>query len=435
VKVVACDGRADAVADVPGVELRAGSHDLAGCADVVLSPSFNPDWPENRTAPHLKSWWEARRAGLVRFHSEVELAALARDLPWITIGGTDGKSTTAALTHHLARVLIGPALLGGNSWTAISDVIQTASDARLAVVEVSAFQLWEGHALCPSVVVLTNIAEDHLDHYGSMDDYVQAKLQILRHLGPDNSAVLSGSDARLLQQAPILAARGVKVALFGDSEPSPSTGVVLRAWHDGAMLKWRDRSGELAVARHALAGPGPHNARNALAAVAALCLCENRGVAELDESAVTDALKSFRGLPHRVELVGERGAARWYNDSKATNVHAAVAGLSGMRPGCVVIAGGVDKGLQLGTLVDAWRLLDAQVIAIGEIAERLIAEAGEGVSVRRSESMESAVALALELSGDERDVILSPGCSSFDMFRSFEHRGDEFRRLVSELSA
>lgn len=430
--VIACDGRSDVSNELPGVVLRAGSHDLSDCADIVLSPSFNPDWPENQQAAHLQPWWELRRAGRVRVHSEIELARLARSLPWITIGGTDGKSTTAALTHHLAVSLVGETLLGGNSWTAISEVIQTAPGARAAVVEVSAFQLWAGHQLRPDVAVLTNIAEDHLDHYGTMDAYVEAKLRILAHLGTGTAAVLNAGDARLAAQVPNLVASGVELALFGDVEPEPADGVTIRCWLDGDDLVWVDAAGRLQVPRSSLAAPGPHNARNALAALAAIALCERRSPVTFAAPDVATALNSFRGLPHRVEIVGTQGQARWFNDSKATNVHAAVAGLSGMRPGTVVIAGGVDKGLLLDSLVDAWVALDAPVVAIGQIAERLVQQAAGRVCVERAESLQEAIELAKQRSDGERDVILSPACSSFDMFRSFEHRGDEFRRLVAQ---
>lgn len=434
-EVIACDGRPDVRTDLPGVVLRAGSHDLRECADIVLSPSFNPDWPENRQAAHLQAWWDARRSGRLRVHSEVELARLVRPLPWITIGGTDGKSTTAALTHHLAQTLVGETLLGGNSWTAISEVVLTGPTARAAVVEVSAFQLWEGHSLRPDVAVLTNIAEDHLDHYGTMDAYVEAKLRILTHLGAGTAAVVNAGDGRLAAQVPKLAEAGVTLALFGDVEPEPARGVSIRCWQRGDELVWADGEGRLVVPRRTLAAPGPHNARNALASLAAIALCERRSPVSFEASDVADALSSFSGLPHRVELVGREGSARWFNDSKATNVHAAVAGLSGMRSGTVVIAGGVDKGLELDALVDAWVALDASVVAIGEIAERLMRQASGRVRVERAESLAQAIELAKRHSGGDRDVILSPACSSFDMFRSFEHRGDEFRRLVAQALA
>jgi UDP-N-acetylmuramoylalanine--D-glutamate ligase len=432
--VIACDARTDLPPSPhPRIQLRPGSHDLSPCRDVVLSPSFNPEWPENQSAPHLAPWWEAARRQEIRLFSEVEIARLLRPLPWITVGGTDGKSTTAALCAHLYRHLSGPVLLGGNSWTAISDVIRSTPEARAAVVEVSAFQLWARHQLRPDIAILTNIAEDHLDHYGTMDRYVAAKRHILANLDGSSTAIVNSDDQRLRGFIDPLLDQGVRVLAFGD-RPCDHDRVTSYAWHDADGLHLQTPAGTLSVGRHSLAAPGPHNARNALAAAWAVIASGGAALELPRVSELADALSTFRGLPHRTELVATRGHARWYNDSKATNAHAALAGLRGMRDGTVVIAGGVDKGLDLSELVAQWEAMQSPVVVIGAIAERMMDEARGRVDIRSAASLERAVELASELSDGERDVVFSPACSSFDMFRSFEHRGDVFRQLAGAIS-
>ncbi|MCB9521551.1 MAG: UDP-N-acetylmuramoyl-L-alanine--D-glutamate ligase [Myxococcales bacterium] len=428
---IATDRSTDLRAELPGsVELRLGSNDFAGASAVVLSPGMNPDWPENARNPELAPLWAAWRAGEVEVWSEVDLAAAALDRPWIAVGGTDGKSTTAALAARLANATGRETLLGGNSWEAMSSVVAGATAADAAVIEVSAFQSWRGHHMRPAVSILTNIADDHLDHYASFDDYVDAKLLIHDHLDADHGvAIVWAGDPRLAAAAGRLSERGVRVVLY-DNGPRPDAESA--AWLDGDQLRVSGRVGDVAAPLAALRLAGAHNVRNALAALAAVVALPG---ARPTADALADGLAAFVGLPHRLELVRELDGVRYVDDSKATNVHAAVTGLRSLAPPLVAIVGGVDKRLDLGPLLRELADRARHVVVIGEVAARLEAEGAGVVSMERAGSMEAAVVAARAAARPGDTVVLSPACSSFDMFAGFEARGRAFAAAVRALAA
>lgn len=419
-RVIASDSRALDLELGDHVDLRTGGNDIGDATAVVVSPGLNPEWPENRDNPALAPIWAAVAAGDLAIWSEVELAIAAFPGPTITVGGTDGKSTTAAMIRDLLRAAGKNVLFGGNSWTALSEVLAEQREADVCVAEVSAFQLWSGHALHPEVSLLTNIAPDHLDHYDAEEDYVRAKFHIHAHLSTGDTVVLNTEDARLADAADALASRGVTVRRFGLAPGTDGRAHVL----DG-KLSWGTES--LPVS--AVAVPGTHNQKNALSALLAA-----RAVApDLVLEQAEQAFASFNGLPHRLERVRVLNGVTWFNDSKATNVHAAVTGLLSLDQPIVAIVGGVDKELDLAALIDALRTARA-VIAIGDLRARLCEEAVSILDIETTDSLEAAVQLAQSKAEPGDAVVLAPGCSSFDMFRSFEHRGDVFRELVLALS-
>lgn len=429
-RTVATDRRTDLRPELSSsVELRLGSNDFSGTTAVVLSPGMNPDWPENARNPELGPLWSAWRAGEVEVWSEVDLAAAALDRPWIAVGGTDGKSTTAALAARLASATGRETLLGGNSWEAMSSVVAGASAADAAVIEVSAFQSWRGHHMRPAVSILTNIADDHLDHYASFDDYVDAKLLIHDHLDAEHGvAIVWAGDPRLASAARRLAERGVRVVVYDHGRHPDAESA---AWLDGEQLLVAGRIGDLTVPLAALRLAGAHNIRNALAALAAVVALPG---ASPTPDALAQGLSAFCGLPHRLELVRELDGVRYVDDSKATNVHAAVTGLRSLSPPLVAIVGGVDKRLDLDPLIRELADRARHVVVIGEVAARLEAEVAGAVSMERADSMEAAV-LAARASAQMGDtVVLSPACSSFDMFAGFEARGRAFSAAVRALA-
>lgn len=429
--VIASDRRASVDAALPaGVELRRGGNEIGDATAVVLSPGLNPEWPENRDNPALAGLWSAWREGRVQVWSEVELAIAAFGGPTITVGGTDGKSTTAAMTRDVAAAAGRRVLFGGNSWTALSDVLLETPDADICVAEVSAFQLWAGHGLRQDVAILTNIAPDHLDHYAGEDDYVAAKFHAFANMGAGTTAVLNAADARLGARRAALQARGIATVGFALDAPGPEWGA--RAWADERAFVVADRFGELRLPLSALQLPGAHNRKNALAALAAV-----RALTAGASPTATEAeraLGDFRGLPHRLELVRELDGVLWLNDSKATNIHAAVTGLTSLDRPVVAIVGGVDKNLELAPLFDALDRGARHVVLIGGLTARFDTEAGARSWTREAApDLPSAVAAARRAAGPGDAVVLAPACSSFDMFRSFEHRGDVFRTLVDAL--
>ena len=430
-RLIAVDVRPDFPKLPPEVECRPASQEISPATALVISPGFNPEWPSNRDNPALKVWWDAVRAGSLELVSEVELAARASAIPWITVGGTDGKSTTAALTHHLLRKVLPGAILGGNSWTAISDVILQQPDAPAAVVEVSAFQLQAGHRLRPKVAILTNIAPDHLDHYDGFEAYCQAKHHIWAHMGEGDTVVLHGVNEWLVSRVPEMRRQGIRVLAF-DHRPDPQAR--LDAWiEQDTQMVIQSTAGEWRLPVTAMPLPGPHNQRNALSALLALDALMPGCLQRFDAEEWRAWMSTFRGLPHRIEFIRQRRGVSWFNDSKATNVHAALTGLRAMKRPYVAIVGGVDKQLDLQPLLQELRSAH-HVVVIGELTGRFLHESsGVLAEVTTAIDLADAIHQADHLCPVGGSVLLAPACSSFDMFRSFEHRGDVFRELVLTL--
>lgn len=407
-----------------------GTNEVGAARAAVLSPGLNPQWPENRSRPALKPIWERWEKGELTLVAEVDLAARTLACPWVAVGGTDGKSTTAGWTNRLFSDAGRAVVLGGNSWRALSEVAMEADSAEVAIVEVSAFQMLRGHELRPRVIVMTNIARDHLDHYASYEDYVAAKKEIIAHAAEETTFVYNRDDEELSRWAGELQLRGVRCVSFGTSSASEGRGAELR---DGALVFTRAAGACTTLGRARIALPGAHNARNFMAAALAFDAVFPE-TSDSDFLAALERAAAYPGLPHRVEFLRERRGVRWFNDSKATNVHAACVGISAMSQGACVIVGGVEKRLDLEPLISLLAEKDATVIAIGELRDRLKCEAAERVrSLLCADSLEEAIALADAHAKAGAEVLLAPASASFDMFRSFEHRGDCFREAVMAL--
>lgn len=414
---------------IDGVRFEIGTHAPEAIGVHILSPSLNPEWPENRENPALTELYESFDTDAAQGVSEIELAIRAFDRPIIAVGGTDGKSTTAALTQALGKAFSARSMLGGNSWRALSAVVLEHVDTPVdtAVVEISAFQLHRPHAIRPRVAILTNIAADHLDHYANFQEYVDAKSAMFMHQAAGDTAILGRGDPRVDALATTLQKRGVRVLRFGNA--------ALSADEEGAGETDEGlavRVGDIAfdVPLETITVLGPHNRRNVMAAL--LAWVARTGAAP-DRDALHRALKDFKGLPHRVRFVREVDGVAYYNDSKATNVHAACVGVTSMTRPTIAIVGGVEKHLALDALWEALALRGKRVVAIGALQERLVREAPSWLVVQRADSMEQAVRVAHGAAAPGDAVLLAPSSASFDMFDSFEHRGDVFEAAVHAL--
>lgn len=390
-----------------GVELSVGGHAGARLAEadvVVVSPGVPP----------FVELAEAERAG-VPIWGEVELAvrSLARPAPLVAIGGTNGKSTTTSLVGAMLEAHSLRTFVGGNLGEPLADHVDEAFDA--IVLEVSSFQMERVDQFRPKVSVLLNVTPDHLDRYASFDDYANAKGNAFLRQTPEDVAVVPAGDELCARQA----ARGrARVVTFG---PGGDVDVLSDRVIDRA-------SGE-SWARADLALSGGHNALNVAAAIAAV-----RGFG-VSASTVRAVLREFRGLSHRTALVADVAGVRYYDDSKGTNVGAAVTALVGLiEPKAVLVAGGREKGGSYAPLVDALVAKGRGVVLIGEAADAIASAVGDKLPVRRATSMDDAVRAASELARPGDAVLLSPACSSFDMFRDYKHRGDEFARAVRALA-
>jgi len=412
-QVVANDGKArDALPEEAralaseGATVVAGGHAAARMDEadlVVVSPGV-PPLPEIAQA-------EARG---VPVWGEVELAvrSMTHPAPVVAIGGTNGKSTTTSLVGaflgaHGLRVFVG-----GNLGEPLADHADERFDA--VVLEVSSFQMERVDRFRPLVGALLNVTDDHLDRYAGFDSYAQAKGNAFVRQTETDWAVVPFGDAVCRRQAE--RGRG-RVVTFG---PGGAVDVTDDAVVDGLT--------GTAFRRDEMGLSGGHNALNVAAAIA----CAHPFGVGADT--LRAALRDFRGLPHRTALVAEVRGVRFYDDSKGTNVGAAVTALAGLRePKAVLIAGGRDKGGSYAPLVDALVRKGRAAVLIGEAAPAIARAIGGRVPVEHASSMQDAVRLGATLARPGDAVLLSPACSSFDMYKDYKHRGDDFARCVRAL--
>ena len=405
---------------VLGALLDCGPHGAGQLGDaelVVLSPGVPP------TVPPVA---EARERGLPVI-GELELGARLARGRLLGLTGSNGKSTATTLAERMLSASGLRATAGGNLGRPLCDIVRE-DDGEDAVhcLEISSFQCETLEEARLAVVALLNVSPDHLDRYEDLEAYAEAKLSLLDRQDETGAAVLAAEDERIAAAAP--RARG-RVAWFGGGE-LPGPGVGLAAGRIVSTLAGAE--GEL-IELGRLWSPARHDALNAAAAsaVALLAGASLEGCAE--------ALREFRGLPHRRRLVETGGALRFYDDSKATNVAAATASILGSGPNVVAILGGRHKGGDLSPLRDALLRRAGRAVLIGEAREEIAAVLGASVEHHPAGGLDEAVALAAELAGEDGEVLLAPACASFDMFSGFEARGEAFasaaRRLAGEGSA
>jgi UDP-N-acetylmuramoylalanine--D-glutamate ligase len=357
------------------------------------------------------------RARARRVWGDIELAWRALAIPIAAVTGTNGKSTTVRLLEAMLRAAGLRARAAGNVGDAALGLVGEPLD--VAVLEVSSFQLETIDGFHPRVAVLLNLAPDHLDRHGDMAGYLAAKAHVFVNQTAEDFAILN-ADPALDDLAESLAAQVFRFAVRGP--------VSRGAGWDGDALLLRMGGAAQRIALEGLPRPSGPLRENLLAAVlAAVALGAEPGKA-------LSALAGFRALPHRCELVAERGGVRWVNDSKATNPSATVPALALAAAPVLWIAGGKDKGLDYDALAQAPLRGVRRVLLIGAAAPR-IAEALAGrAPLEIVGTLEAAVARAAELARPGDMVLLSPACASFDQFRNFEHRGERFRELVAALS-
>jgi UDP-N-acetylmuramoylalanine--D-glutamate ligase len=420
VRVYASDGSehpygGDAVAALralPGVEVDLGRHDLArirAAAGVVVSPGVPAE------APPLAA---ARAAG-VRIVSELDLAFRAlqgKGLRCVAITGTNGKTTTTALVAHLLRVGGLRAEAAGNIGRPLADVALDAQPLDWLAIEVSSFQLHDSPTFAPDVGILTNLAPDHLDRYPSVDAYYADKRLLFRNAHEDSVWVVNGDDPAALALGQGARGTTVRFSLRGPAD----------GWYDAPQRRLRLGGAEL-LARDDLHLLGDHNVANALAAALAVT------VAGLSPARIADGLRSFRPLPHRLELVREVGGVRWINDSKATNIASTVVAVEAMDRPFVLLLGGRHKGEPYTRLAPLLEPRCRIVIAYGEAGPLVERDLQGRIPLECGTTFEDVVARARRLAQPGDAVLLSPACSSYDMFRNYEERGALFRKLVEAM--
>lgn len=391
---------------------------LVGIDLVVLSPGLSGG---SMAVTH------ARAAGMPVV-GEIELfaqglRALKQHVPVIAITGTNGKTTTTALTGHLIAASGRSVGVAGNISPAALDALMDFQDAgalpQAWVLELSSFQLETTGTLNPAAAAVLNISDDHLDRYIDLADYASAKARIFQG---DGIQVLNRQDARVRA----MALPGHKLLTFGLDAPADAADFGLR---DNRGEPWLVQGDRFLLPARDIPIAGLHNAANALAALA---LCAAIGI---DAVSLLPALRAFKGLPHRVEKVAEIGDVTYYDDSKGTNVGATIAALSGLGRQSVVILGGDGKGQDFTPLAAAVAAHAHGVVLIGRAAPLIRAAiAGCGVPLLDAADMDAAVRLAAQRARPGDAVLLSPACASFDMYDDYAHRAAVFVAAVQRLA-
>jgi UDP-N-acetylmuramoylalanine--D-glutamate ligase len=401
-----------------GVTLEAGAHraETLGRAElVVLSPGV----------PHDLPVLVAARERGVPVTGEVELAAGFIREPIVAVTGTNGKTTTVTLIGEMLKASGKDVWVGGNIGRPLIDYVQTRSRRRQLVVELSSFQLDTIETFRPQIAVLLNVSADHLDRYATLADYTASKARIFENQAAADTAVVNAGDPRALAAA--AKGRGRLLTFIqGPPEKLPTD-------HGAAVdektlvIRMPETGGQARLDLSAVALRGGHNRENiAAAALAALAAGAHLG-------AVRSVLVDFRGLPHRLQPAGTVGGVEYVNDSKATNVDAVLRALESFERRVVLIMGGRSKGDDFGLLREPLARNARALVVMGEAADRLLERLDGVVETRRAADMRAAVALARQLARPGDVVLLAPGCSSFDAYRDYRQRGEDFLQKVAEL--
>jgi UDP-N-acetylmuramoylalanine--D-glutamate ligase len=420
-QVTAVDGKTEAVLGPAAVELRRlgarvhfGGHppELAGEADLVV--------PSPGVAPEVPLLARARELGLPVW-AEVELAARFCQGRIAGVTGSNGKSTVTSMIGTVLRAAGIAGGTGGNLGTPFSDLLVDDGPAAWHALELSSFQLEAVETLGASVAVVLNLSSNHLDRHPSMEAYARAKARLLELQPPEGHAVLNADDpasARFRDSV-----RG-RLWLFSVERPV-ERGAFLRS---GRLVLCDERGTTDLLAADELLVPGAHNVANALAAALASHL------AGCDARAIADGLRSYRGLPHRLERVRELAGVTFYNDSKATSPASTACALRAFAAGSVqLILGGRDKGADWSPLVPLIERHARRVLLVGQAAPMLAGLLARHPAVESWGTIERAVEAGLRGAAPGDVVLLAPGCASFDQYRDFEERGDDFRRAVLAL--
>jgi len=397
---------------------------------VVMSPGIPPIlWSGKAVAPPFP-----------HVRGELEWAASLWDLPVVAIAGTNGKSTTTALIAHLLTSFGYSPFLGGNFGTPFSEGARILREARKAgkkdpydvgVIEVSSFQTESMQSFSPNLYLLLNITPDHLDRYDSLEQYRQAKLHVVRGF-PETTTVLWNAAQKDWEEfLPNIKARSVFV---GGESGLPGPGIVSE---EGSLrTQGLENDIRLPTAGYRLIGGG--NLQNLAFSVLASHIFSRQLGRPVSPEAFEKAIASFSGLPHRMEWVDTVRGVSFVNDSKATNVGAVEAALSGLpesdHPNVVLIMGGRDKGGSYRPLIPGLKKHVREVVVLGEAREKIRREIGGEVPLEEAQDFLEAVARAFSVADPGEMVLLSPACSSYDMFHGYEERGEKFREAVRRLA-
>ncbi|MGB8542126.1 MAG: UDP-N-acetylmuramoyl-L-alanine--D-glutamate ligase [Candidatus Acidiferrales bacterium] len=395
-----------------GVKLELGGHNSESFVNqdlIVVSPGVPAKLPA----------LELARARGIPVWSEIELAWRFLRGKLIAVTGSNGKTTTTSLVAHILQTASIPTLVGGNIGTPLLALVENSMDTNVTVAEISSFQLETIEKFRPEIGVLLNLTPDHLDRHASFEEYALAKMRMFENQIERDIAVLNADDPEITRRMP------TKPQIFWFSrQKRVAAGAFLR----DEQIFFRNEGSEVALARRdEISLRGEHNVENVLAACAAAYL------AGADPGAIATGIKTFKGVEHRLEFVAEVAGVQFYNDSKATNVDAAVKAIEAFAGPLIVILGGKDKGSPYTALRELLRQRTRIAILIGAAADKIAEDLGDSVPLKIAGTLDRAVEIAMKNAQAGDIVLLAPACSSFDQFENFEHRGRTFKELVANL--
>ena len=392
-----------------GVKLELGGHiektylvqDL-----IIPSPGVPADDPFLLTA----------RSKRITVWSEVELAYRFMEGKLIGITGSNGKTTTTTLVHHILQNAGVHAILAGNVGTPLISQVHAMNGGTVTVAELSSFQLELIERFRPNISVLLNLTPDHLDRHKTMEAYAAAKARIFENQTELDAAVLNADDPPAVQRAPQKPQR-----FWFSRKQAVTQGTCLRG--DDIVVAHHGKE-EFVMKRADIPLLGSHNLENVLAAITVARL------ANVDSASIAAAVRSFAGVEHRLEFVAEIRGVRYYNDSKATNVDATLKAIDAFPGRILIILGGKDKGSDYTVLQNPLREKAVLALLIGSAADKIEKQIAGSVAIERAETLECAVEIGSQAAKSGDIVLLAPACASFDQFQNYEHRGRVFKDLV-----
>ena len=380
---------------------------------IIKSPGINP---------HHELLVEANKKG-IPVYSDIELAS--RIYPGrtiIAVTGTNGKTTTTILAGEVFSNAGFRTKVAGNVGVGILQAMEYSEEGDVFIVEASSFQLENTENFKPKAAVITNITPDHLDWHGSLEKYIKAKYKVFANQNTEDYLVLNYEDPVLRS----LEGNIVPKSIWFSSKRILDSGIFIEDGWIKARI-WDVEKNIIPLSEVGI--PGIHNVENIMAVIG-LSLCIG-----VDASIVRKAVKDFKGVSHRIELIGTINGVRYYNDSKGTNPDSSIKALNALDAPVILIAGGYDKGSDFEELLKVFSPKGKALILIGATSKKIGAMANSiGIDhIEYAEDMKAAVSMAHQLSEEGDNVLLSPACASWDMYKNYEERGDHFRELVREL--
>lgn len=384
---------------------------------VILSPGV---------ASHLKIFEYARQQG-VKITGEFEFASGFIKEPIAAITGTNGKTTVARLTESMLKESGVDVWVGGSNENPITNYLLEEQKAKLVIAEVSGFMLEQCVNFNPANVVFSNLAENHLDRYRSMEEYVNAKRKVFKNTNQATTSILNADDNAVVELARDPAVQRGRIFYFSRKPAlEPQIMNIGGAVNIGDEVKVRTGPDIETFNVKNIKMKGKHSVENVMAA---LLLAREYGATH---EAIQKTIDNFTGLKHRLEYVRKVGGVLFYNDSKATNVHAVLRALDCFDENVILIAGGKDTNLNYEPLRNMIKRKVKSLILVGEAKERINRDLGDFTETYLIGTFEEAVLIAYQKSRIGDIVLLSPACSSFDMFDSYEERGDYFKEIIKK---